>query len=151
MIQFETEFKDLSISPDIRQNDWDFWEANSENSTLTTRLVKIRVTDKPKCQEGLEYPSSVTVEKIRNRQFYQSIWKVTSSQLLGLYQKYCEEYPNMMVSKGTFFKLKPFNIRNASKKDMEMCLCKLHLHIQWAFNSLLEWTRRQTLTLLLPT
>ena len=38
--------------------------------------------------------------------------------------------------------LKPFYIRNASKKDMEMWLCKLHLHCQWAVESLLQWAKK---------
>ena len=67
---------------------------------------------------------------------------MTSSQLLGLYQKYCEQHPNLWVSKGSFFNLKPFYIRNGSKQHIEMCLCKLHLHAQWSVNSLLQWTRK---------
>ena len=145
-IQFERDFKPR-LSDEVRQTVWAFWYSNSEHSTLTTRLTKLRVTDKPRCQQGLEYPTTVTVVVIRKRKFYQSIWKVTSSQLLGLYQKYIEQYPQHVVSKGTFFSLKPFNVRNASKQDIEMCLCKLHLHMQWAFNSLLEWAKKQDVDL----
>eukprot|EP00794_Sanderia_malayensis_P019612 gene19612-21543_t len=82
-IRFAGDFKPR-MSSETRENVWRFWEANSEESTLTTRLAKLRVTDKPKCQKDLEYASTVTIVTIRNRQFYQSIWKVTSSQLLGL-------------------------------------------------------------------
>ena len=125
-----------------RNNAWKFWDANSDESTLTTQLAKLRVADKPKCQLDLEYVSTVELVTIRNRQFYQSIWKVTSIQLLSLYQKYCVDHPDIPVSKGTFFNLKPFYIRDASQKDVEMCLCKLHLHGQWSIKSLLQWVKK---------
>ena len=47
-----------------------------------------------------------------------------------LLEKYCKDNPDHIVSKGMFMKLKPFYIRNVSLKDMEMCCCKLHLHIR---------------------
>ena len=130
------------LSSNTRNNIWTFWEENCEESTLTAQLAKLKVTSKPRCQHGLDFPSTVEIVTIRNRQYYQSIWKVTSCQLLLLYKKYCEEFPHHLVSKGTFFDLKPFYIRNASKKDMGMCLCKLHLHFQWAVEALLQWAKK---------
>ncbi len=121
-IRFAGDFKPR-MSSETRENVWRFWEAKSGKSTVTARPAKLRVTDKPKCQKDLEYASTVaSIVTFRNRQFYQSIRKVTSSQLLGLYQKYCEQHPNLPVSKGSFFNLKPFYIRNASKQHIEMCL-----------------------------
>ena len=37
-------------------------------------------------------------------------------------------YPNNPVSFGTFHALKPFYIWFATAKDIEMCVCKKHLH-----------------------
>ena len=61
--------------------------------------------------------------------------------MLSMYQKYMEQNPDSRVSKGTFFNLKPFYVRGASQKDIQMCLCKLHLHTQWSFKALLEWAK----------
>lgn len=133
---------------ETRKNVWKFWDDNSDESTLTTQLAKLRVSRKPKCQQDLDYNSTVSVVTIRKCLYYQSIWKVTSTQLLGLYQEYRDQFPDMIVSKGTFFNLKPFYIRNASNQDIEMCLCKLHLHIQWAINSLLQLYRKLNLEVL---
>ena len=130
------------LSFESRSYVWKFWDDSSEESTLTTQTATLRVTSKPRFQNGLEYPPTVEVVTIRKRRYYQSIWKVTTCQLLLLYKKYCEKFPSNLVSKGTFFNLKPFYIRNASKKDMEMCLCKLHLHTQWSFEALLRWSKK---------
>ena len=109
---------------------------------MTTKLAKLCVTDKPKCQQYLQYASTSEIVTKQNHQFYQNTWKVTSMQLLCLYQKYCNEYPDLPVSKGLFFNLKPFYVCNASKKNMDMCLCKLHLHTQWSIESLLKRTKQ---------
>ena len=122
----------------IRQKVWDFWHANSEESTLTTQLAKLHTTEKPKCQSDLDFDLIVKVVNKHNRSFYQSIWKVTGIPMLSMYQKYMEQNPDSRVSKGTFFNLKPFYIRGASQKDIQICLCKLHLHTQWSFQALLE-------------
>ena len=108
---------------------------------LTTQLAKLHTTEKPKCQSDLDFVPTVKVVNKRNRSFYQSIWKVTAIPMLSMYQKYMEQNPDSRVSKGTFFNLKPFYIRGASQKDIQMCLCKLHLHTQWSFKALLEWAK----------
>ena len=87
----------------------------------------MKVRSKPKCQQGLEFASTIETVTIWKHQYYQIIWKITHCQLLLLYKKYPEDFPNNPVSKG-IFSLKPFYIRNASKKNMEVCLCELHLH-----------------------
>ena len=109
----------------------------SEQSTITTALARLRVTEKPGCQQDLEYASTVRVVVKRNRQFYQSIWMTLSVPIISLFKKYYEENMNY-VSIGLFLNLRPFYIRNVSLKDMEMCCCKLHLHARWCISALLK-------------
>ena len=48
----------------------------------------------------------------------------------------------LWVATGTFLNLKPFYIHNTSLKDMEMCCCKLHLHIRWCIKGILECAKK---------
>ena len=57
--------------------------------------------------------------------------------LTELYKKYCIENADH-VSWGSFLNLRPFYVRHASLKDMEMCCCNLHLHGCWWINALLK-------------
>ena len=56
--------------------------------------------------------------------------------LLELYCKYVKSNPNHIVSMGTFLALKPFYVYTATAKDIEMCVCKVHLHGRWSVKSL---------------
>ena len=68
----ETDFV-FGLTFATRENVWKFWEAKSEESTLTTQLAKFCVTDKPKCQQDLQYPSTVGIVTKPNCHFYQNI------------------------------------------------------------------------------
>ena len=59
----------------VRSKVWEFWHAMSDVSTNTSRPAKLKVSDKPKIQEGLEFISCVSVmENKRRIKFYQSTW-----------------------------------------------------------------------------
>ena len=131
-----------------RQKVWNFWHAVSDESTNTTYLARLHVSEKPKCQIDLGFMSTVTKVIKRNLQFYQSIWKTVSVPMFLLYKKYCEENSDHVVSKGTFDNLKPFYVRNASLKDMEMCCCKLYLHARWSIRALLESAKKLGIAIL---
>ena len=48
------------LSPDVRKKMWDFWHEQSQESTNTKNLVSIKISEKPKIQEGLTFVSTVT-------------------------------------------------------------------------------------------
>ena len=105
-----------------REEVWSFWHSNCTASTLTSRPAKIKVSNKPKLQADLPYHDSVTNIKQRNRDFYQSQWLVHCLTILEMYVRYCAEHLNP-VSYGTFIGLRPFYVRSATTKDIEMCVC----------------------------
>ena len=49
------------------------------------------------------------------------------------------------MSFGTFFSLKPFYIRPAIDKDVEMCCCEKHLHAQWSIKALIDLCHAQSI------
>ena len=51
------------------------------------------------------------------------------------------------MSYGSFLALKPFYIRSATTKDLEMCCCKKHLHARWSIVALIECCNKQNLNL----
>ena len=117
---------------------WQFWHRVTDESTITTSLGRLRVTDKPGVQEDLEFASSVEGLLTRNKPFYRSLWKTYTVPLLELYRKYCVENEEQKVSIGKFIGLRPFYVRSVTLKDMEMCCCKLHLHMRWSVNALIK-------------
>ena len=118
---------------------------SSQQSTITTHISKLRVADKPKMQINLEYVDSVKVVRQRNRFFYASINHTVQCTHRKLYSKYllqCQEGEETVLW-GTFNSLKPFYIVSASEKDLQMCVCKKHLHARWATTALLENAKLQ--------
>ena len=86
----------------------------------------------------LQYAPTVRTVMKRNSEFYQSIWKIYTVPVVSLYKKIIREQPEHKVSMGTFLNLRPFYIRNVSLKDMEMCVCMLHLHARWCVVAILK-------------
>lgn len=132
---------------DTRKCVWDFWHENSVPSTNTTSLAKLRHTDKSHVQTGLEFMSSVSIVRQRNRLFYQSICKTVQNTYKELYIKYLNSNEEHRVSWGTFLALKPFYIKPNTLKEIEMCCCKLHLHARWAINALIQNCKLQKIDL----
>ena len=124
---------------EIREVVWNFWH-NEEfltESTLTSRPAKLR-TQKPKIQNDLQYKSSTTTTFTRNHEYYEGQWLIFQMTYKELYVTYLERNPDQYISYGTFIALKPFYVRTATTKDVEMCVCKQHLHMRWALKSLIE-------------
>ena len=134
------------IPLELRKRVWKFWHDSSQQSTLTTKNPTLRVSDKPKIQEGLDFVDSVTIIKKRNRFFYESIKHTVSATSRKLYAKFLLECTDgESVSHGTFRALKPFYITNTTEKDLEMCVCKKHLHGRWGIAALLENSKKQNM------
>ena len=55
------------------------------------------------------------------------------------------ETTEIPASIGTFLALRPFYIRSPKMQDIEMCVCKTHLHARWAIEVLLKLTREQNI------
>ena len=125
---------------------WEFWHRVSDESTLSTTLASLRVIDKPGVQADLPFYGPVEEVLVRNRKFYKSQWKTYSVPVVELFKKYCEENPDNKVSIGKFISLRPFYIRSVSVKDMEMCCCKLHLHMRWAINAIIKLASKVQIT-----
>ena len=111
---------------------WEFWHQVSDESTMTTVLVRLRVSEQPACQNDLEYSSTVRIVTKRNTEFNQSIWKTYWVPIVILHKKFHQDHAANIVSMGLFLNLRPFYIRNLSLKDIEMCCCKLHLDGRWS-------------------
>ena len=104
---------------------WEFWHANSEVSTNTSRPAKLKISDKPKIQENLEFISSVkAMENNRGTNFFQSTWQTLSKTFKELYLLFLTENPDLRVAYGTFPAVKPFYIRPAQKCDRNVLLQK---------------------------
>ena len=51
------------------------------------------------------------------------------------------------TSLGTWLALKPVYVPTVTTKDIEMCLCKLHLHARKAVNALIKLCKKQNIEL----
>ena len=60
-----------------------------------------------------------------------------------MYARYCAEHLNP-ASYGTFLGLRPFYVRSATTKDIEMCVCKKHSHARWGVDALVRCAAEQT-------
>ena len=94
-------------------------------------------------QRGLDFLDSVRKIKQRGKDFITSNWYTTQSTIRELLAKYKKEHPLNPVSYGYFHLLKPFYIRHDTQKDLEMCVCKHHLHARWAVDALVTNARQQ--------
>ena len=113
---------------------WNFWQ----ESTLTSRPAKLRLTKRPNIQKGLEFGVPVSIIIQRSQKFYEAQWCIFQNTLKELYCFYLQRYPDHYVSWGTFNALKPFYSRTATNKDVEMCCCKTHLHARWSIKALVK-------------
>ena len=130
----------------FRKEVWDFWHKNSTPSTITSRPAKLRSTDIPRVQTGLDFVDTVVLIQQRNRTFYESNWHVVDVTFKELYHQYCSE-TTTSLSTGTFHALKPFYVRNTTTKDIEMCVCKKHLHARWGIQALITLANAQKIDL----
>ena len=105
---------------------------------MTSRPAKLKITNKPKIQNGLEYKVLVSTIVQRSCEFFEAPWCIFQNTLKELYWAYLDRNPNHSVSWGTFLALKPFYVRTATSKDVEMCVCKLHFNARWAVKSLVN-------------
>ena len=123
----------------------DFWH-NKEyitESTITTRLARMRITERPKIQSGLPLNKvPVDVRSIRNVPYYEAQRLIFDRPLKELYLCYLKKHPDNYVSYGTWFALRPFYVRVVTTKDVEMCVCKTHLHARRAVNSLVALCKK---------
>jgi len=136
-----------AIPSATRQNVWKFWHDNSIPSTLTSRPATLRVSDKARIQNELEFVETTTIILKRNQKFYQSHWYIANLTIKELFQKYTLANPESVVSYGSFLAIRPFYVRAATTKDMEMCCCKKHLHARWGIAALLENAKEQGINL----
>ena len=127
----------------VRIKVWEFWHVMSDVSTSTSQPAKLKVGDKPKIQEGLEFISSVSVmENKHHIQLHQNTWQTSNKTYKQLYVDFICENPDHVVGYRTFLALKPFYIRPVKKCDIKMSCCKTHLHARWSINSLLEYANK---------
>lgn len=68
---------------------------------------------------------------------------VTTPTVKQLYQHYLKENPTNAVSPGTFVALESFYVCFATSKDIEVSVCKKHLHVWWAVKTLIGCCRKQ--------
>ena len=56
---------------------WGFWHSNCTFLTITSRPVKLRVSDKSHTQSGLDFIDTENIISKSNRNFYESNWMIT--------------------------------------------------------------------------
>ena len=76
-----------------------------------------------------------------------SIVQVVEKTFKEIYAKYLSE-PSEPVSYGSFVALKPFYVRHTTQKDIEMCVCKDHLHGLWSVETLVKCRKKRVITIL---
>jgi hypothetical protein len=114
---------------------------------MTSRPAKLRVTERSILQNGLDFIDSVTTIKQRGKDFFCNNWFITQETVRELLVKYLKAHPSNPVSRGYFHELKPFYIRHTTPKDIEMCVCKSHLHARWAVQALIDCASEQNICL----
>ena len=133
------------IPLDVREAVVQFWIKNSSTSTNTTRPAKLRADRRT--YDDLDFPASVKiVTNKRGIKFYESTWMIVEKTTIELLKELHNE-AGIVISKGKFLSLKPFYVRAPTSKDIEMCVCKEHLHARWAIKCLVELCEKQNLNI----
>ena len=70
--------------------------------------------------------------------FYENPWRITETTVKALYTNFILTFPDYEVAYGTFLTLKPLYVRGITNSDLEMCCCKLYLHVRWS-TKVLPW------------
>ena len=92
--------------------------------------------------------STVSVEKNkRGTSFYQSTWQTTTKPYKEIFLEFVAENSDNPIGYGSFIALKPFYVRPISKRDIEMCCCKDHLHARWSVKALIDNAEKQKVVL----
>ena len=126
---------------------FDFYTKMSTPSTLTSRPPKLKMSEKPRIQENLQFVEPIDITRVRGKLFYVGQWRIIHKTIRVLHREYNEQHPDLQMSYGLFFALKPFYVRFTTEKDLEMCVCKKHLHARWAIQSLIENAGSQNIDL----
>ena len=79
-------------------------------STLTSKPAKLRVSNREKIQNGLEFIDTISIVQQRNRNFLLSQWFIINVTIKELFLKYIKSNPEVPVSLGTFLAVKPFYV-----------------------------------------
>ena len=115
---------------------WDFYHQKFTPSTKPSQPVKLQMSKRNHIQptriELCWHKNSNHTKRIKLCSMYQEH-----------YSKHTRLHPNEKVSCGTFFGLKPSYITTETKKNMEMCSYKLHLHARWAIEGILKNAEQQ--------
>ena len=101
------------------------------------RPTNLRTNNKPTIQSGLVFPQSVKVIKQREKEYYESILRISYETIQDLYKKYKLSNESNRVSSSTFFNLRPFYVRSVTTRDVELRCCELHLHGRHSIAALL--------------
>ena len=118
----------------------------STPSAITLRPGNLKLTEKSRIQTSLDFINTVRISQQRNVSFHENIWAITNETVKVLY-KFLNENPGIKISYGTFLALKPFYVRPAPKKYLEMCCCKKHLHARWVIKAMIENCEKQMIDL----
>ena len=124
---------------------WDFWHKMSQETSDTQRPAKLRVTNRSRLQSDLTFPPSVKISTQHNRDFFESMWRITYHTYQALHKKFLIKHPEDKVSYGTFLSLKPFFVRPITTRDVEVCCCKQHLHARRMVLSLINLLTKYSL------
>ena len=123
---------------ETRKRVWDFRHQHSFPSTNTTKTARIYCKSVPSLQKDLDFVDSVSKLKKRKIEQYENLCHTTEKPYQSLCNKYNTENFLTPVSYGTFLALKPFYIKPAGVKDIEVCVCKIHLHMRNCVKALVQ-------------
>ena len=124
---------------------WNFWHENSKETSDTFRPAKLRSTNKPAVQSGLQFAPSVKDIEQRGKKFYESMWRINHDTIADLHTKFVKSHPKDYVSLGLFFNLRPFYVHSITLRDIEVCCCKLHLHARCGIAALIQCIKKHGL------
>ena len=114
----------------------EFLHQKTTPSTKPSQTGKLQMSKRNYIQptriEPCRHKNSNHTKRIKLRSMYQE-----------LYSEHTRLHPDEKVSCGTFFGLKPSYITTETKKNMEMCSYKLHLHARWAIQGILKSAEQQ--------
>ena len=86
------------IPHETQRKIWHFWHTNSMASTLTSKPAKLRVSNRKKIQNGLDFVDTVSIVQQRNRNFFLSKWFIINVRIKELFLKYTKSNPEVPVS-----------------------------------------------------
>ena len=117
----------MTFTPEEREKVAGYWSEEASHPTTDTKRSTVR--KRIGVKEYLSHTRHIAI-------------KSTREAFLDFHRK----NPDLAISESSFFRLKPFFVKVATARDLEMCCCQLCTSVKKSFRALMTYRTQQHIT-----